>query len=387
MALGAGVVLSVPLWPQRHPCCDACLPDSMREDAFRTVYLHPLVRGEIARREAMSFFVTDSSQPIWLALDVATASVTWRTLQLEQNRPKEQGSVSLASVAAVSSVTAASAPGSTASSPPPSTANAQSIRLVDGRGRLLLQVGFTEPRSAQRWMNGLSEAVALSRMANSALFGAAVAATVAGAHPSGADASAGGADARGGSAASAAAREARAREREAFRARLGSPGMANTAAAAMRLQEKAGAGRQPRGLDPAAAAAAAAAEEDAVNADIDDAVAEAMRRAGRAGTSAGAPLPPSRQGDVGRSAAAGGRPLNGVEAAAAHTIRTGNLDADRAIHAAVVGARNVGSSMTALWSRVASAARPAVAAVVAAPPPGGGTRDGIGRGSAHVVVR
>jgi hypothetical protein len=108
----AGHVLSAPLLLQRQRVCDGCAPDELREERFRSTHLRRMAGGELVRREGVSYF-SDASQQVWLSLDVAGPALRWRSMQLQNNVPKESGAVPLSSVAAVSALSDPGAGGRT----------------------------------------------------------------------------------------------------------------------------------------------------------------------------------------------------------------------------------------------------------------------------------
>ena len=356
LAIG-GVSFALPVVASRHGVCDACHPDDEREATFVERHAPFLANGVLAQRVptgALASLLAVSvgaaggaggREPVWLSLDAPARQLRWRTMQLVNNVPKEAGAVGVGEVGSVVGTSAGGEPllvnpaaaGGGGGGPPPT-----GVRLLSPRGVTLLSVQCSDARQARLLLEAVTEAVAVAALPHCTAFpppagapsAAPAAAAAAAATPAGG--SGGGSPS---ASAGAQARQARAAEREAFKARLGPVGMTHTA----RILAGGGGDGAVPGSGPGRPSAPASA--GAVG-----------------GSASGAPV-------VGHARPPHPPPPSGAAAAAAHSIRTGNLDADRALHSAATGLAGLGASAKGLFAGFASSAAAAATAASKLPPP------------------
>ena len=342
-----GSIITLP--PVTASVCDACGPDAAREAAFRDRYLARLTRGEIVERSG-TFLLSNSVEPVWLQLDTQRHALMWRTMQLVNQQPKAAGDIPLASITTVVNGDAG-AP----------------AKLIDGRGRLLLQFACQDARQQRLWAEGVAEALVVERASrgHSGSVFSPPAAPDAGGGDGGAVPLQGGSGGGGARGDLAASRAQRAQQRETFRASLGDVGMTHTARI---LASKS----MAESYDADARRAAA------VDADVDDMV-QGMTRVQGGGGQATASTASSSSSAVRSSS-------NGGDAGAPRAIRTGNQDADRVLNSAFLGLKSLGSSAASALSGLRTVPQPGgsgggVDAGVAGGR--GAGRVGVGRGSTH----
>ena len=338
----AGIIFTAPILSLRgESVCDACEPDAAKERAFRERYLSRLVRGEIAERSGVSL-LSSAVEPMWLQLDTERRTLRWRSMRLINQQPAASGDIPLASIATVAGVNKGSSSGSSVSN----NSSPDAIKLVDGRGRLLLQFSLADARQQRIWEEGLAEAVSIERnsrgMAGVFGVGPSAGGAAAGAGSAGTSSAASTSSSAPPESSSASQREARTRSREAFRASLGDVGMSHTARI-LAARSQSGSYEDD------------ARREAAANADVDDVVNTMKRLQG--GANGG---PAGNNSAAASSSSTSQPPLSGSVAASRHSIRTGDLNADRLLNGVVSGVRQIGSS-----------AASALAGLRVVPPPGG----------------
>lgn len=313
-----GTIVALPLVSTKHGVCDGCLPEADREASFRDRHFPFLTSGLIVQKTptgALASLLTvaagtnsTANEPVMLQLDVSGRKLTWRSMQLVNQQPKETGDIPLADIGSVVPISASGEPiaggGGSAGG---SSAQAVGLRLVSVRNNALLIVTCSDSRQAKRLLDAVSEAVAVSRLPHCAVFPTAGSAAATAAAEAAVDRRL---------ASSAEARAKRAKEREAFRKSLGTVGMSHTA----------------RIMAGGSAAVAGASDDD-----------RAPMIGGNGGGGTSGPSASASGGVFGAS----NRvlpPPSGASAAVQHSIRTGNIDADRVLNSAVSGLFTMGSS-------------------------------------------
>ena len=267
-------VLALPFVPRAASTCDACGPESEREERFAAQQLPFLAAGALVTRVQPSLLGEATTQ-VLLSLVPRERALRFASMQLtaQGQQPRDSGQVLLDDVAEVRSGAAAAAgaglqrallggavaaslssaaAGASASSSAavaaPPYAPALVVHLVSARGRTVFVFACADERSFERWTTGLAEALALAKAKHSAVFPAA-AARAAAAAASSSTAAAG--------AAKAAELARRQAERDAFKQRLATgAGVGGVGTGGV----GAGGGPTP-GTNPAALAAAPKAGE------------------------------------------------------------------------------------------------------------------------------
>lgn len=328
-----GVVVALPVVTSRRGVCDTCTADEEREAAFVERHLPFLVNGVMVQRSttgALASLLSGSlggarNEPVMLSIDVSAAAITWRSMQLVNNVPKETGTVLLAEVGTITGTSASGEPintGAHGGAAGSSAAQPVGMRLASQRGLGLLTVFCTDSRQARRLIEAVSEALAVSRLAHCTAFPKVAAAGTNTAGSGSIGDAGGGGHARASS--TGDARAQRSKEREAFRASLGPVGMGHTA----RIMAGGAGGKASLPSDHASLSV----------------------------VSGGAGSGPGRPTSIGIRSGSGGS-----SAAASHSIRTGNLDADRVLNNAVAGLGALGTSAKGLFSNFSKPPPPAPA--------------------------
>ena len=296
--LPARLVLSLPLALSLPWCsprvCAPCLPAAIKEEVFCSKMLPAMRAGDVFSKQpeknsllsALAMRSSsggsggglDSGEAVMVTLTTAPSpAVSWQTLALERNAPKGRGSIPLAAVSQAvvqqPGEVGGSSGGGGSSSGGGDVENSGALRLLDAAGSPLLVLVSRDSRLLRRWAAGVNEALAVARLPYCSAFTAAgdahAPASKSGVNStSGVSASISRADniahARAAEVAAREARlDARQREREAFRASLGNVGMANTAAAMVRMADERTANAAGAGSGGSAGAVTAATAQPA----------------------------------------------------------------------------------------------------------------------------